>query len=83
LGQRLGQFEIESREIDQDDGIDRCTFDLSQQRAVDCPQRAQAVDRFHCPDDRQVADVEEQFHPSLSHPAPTHADELQGGLLST
>jgi hypothetical protein len=41
------------------------------------------VDRFHCPDDRQVADVEEQFYPSLAHPAPTHAEELQGWLLST
>jgi hypothetical protein len=36
---------------------------------------------FHRPDDCQVADVEEQLHPSLAHAASSHTQELQGGLL--
>jgi hypothetical protein len=39
--------------------------------------------RFHRPDNRQVADVEEQLHPSLTHPPPSNAEEVQSWLLST
>src|SRR5688572_24606951 len=82
LRHRLGKLQVESWKIDEEDGVDRLTLDRLQQGAIDLPQRAQAVQRFYRSNHGQVADVKEQLHTSLTHLTSTHAQELQGRLLS-